>query len=476
MTGWGKKVKPPSMILDEDVNGFRATAGGGGKSKKGKKKKQHQQQQAYDPFEPYDPLKPNDYSEYKRFRAQELARRAQKRGRSDESDEENDDERERFYGSRPRRDEEAFEPVDAAPVHIDTSMTGDEAYARRMALSQGHAPPSASAPSMVPSSLPVADADAEEDDDLYVPRIGLGVEAPAFASSSAPLNPHGPAFTPAHGPPSTPAFTQGSSIPPPPPFAVQMPPPPPPAFASGSGELSHAPMPPPPAAPAVINAEAAKARAAAIAARLSKLSAPPPPPAEPEPAPSPDPEHRPDPHGFAARLMAKWGHVEGQGIGARPEESIVVPLTVHAQHQPKGGKNDGQDAPRVPAKMGAGAKSAMGRILNKNENAGREDIVRFGRPSRVVCLTEMCSREDVEDEELRSEIGDECSKFGAVERVLPHLCRDGDVRVFVQYGGEPAAWKCVRELDGRFFGGKTVRARYYPESRWKAGDFEVKFD
>lgn len=75
------------------------------------------------------------------------------------------------------------------------------------------------------------------------------------------------------------------------------------------------------------------------------------------------------------------------------------------------------------------------------------------------------------DDDLTGEIGEECSKHGYVQRVFiwPHG-PDG-VRIFVKFSGMAGAWRCVKELEGRFFGGKTVRARYYPLDEFEKGNY-----
>lgn len=248
-TGWrkkeggGKKVKPPSMVLDEDVNGFKAHQrrrgpGGGGGGKKGKKvstasspsshligrvqNKNVQPVAVWDPMEQYDPLKPNDYNEYKlwkqRDRIERAAERATERKRardvrdrdSDQTDSGSEDERPRKTGlltvfdhSRiifddcsgrfderitfdrwSRVDDDRSRGIgstDTPPVTVDRNMSGEDAYMRRLAMSQGVAPPRA------PSPAPVHVDRNMSGEEAYQRRVALvTVGQPAQTASPSP--------------------------------------------------------------------------------------------------------------------------------------------------------------------------------------------------------------------------------------------------------------------------------------------------
>lgn len=118
----------------------------------------------------------------------------------------------------------------------------------------------------------------------------------------------------------------------------------------------------------------------------------------------------------------------------------------------------------------------------KGQNARHLVMQRLMRPqtSKVVILRNMVGPDDV-DEMLKEEIQDECSKFGVVERVIIYNEKQTDnedddtaeiiVKIFVQFS---LAWETeiARDaLNGRYFGGRLVRAELYDQALFDHGDW-----
>ncbi|CAJ1417154.1 unnamed protein product, partial [Effrenium voratum] len=89
-----------------------------------------------------------------------------------------------------------------------------------------------------------------------------------------------------------------------------------------------------------------------------------------------------------------------------------------------------------------------------------------GTGRRIVILRHMFSPEEAEKEgqqfydELAEEVKGECDKIGQVTRVTP-IERHLQGIVCVKFKLSSEAEECIRVMDGRFFGGRTVEAAFY---------------
>ncbi|CAG8564434.1 6936_t:CDS:2 [Paraglomus brasilianum] len=99
--------------------------------------------------------------------------------------------------------------------------------------------------------------------------------------------------------------------------------------------------------------------------------------------------------------------------------------------------------------------------------------------SPVILIQNAVAPMDVDDS-LEEEFEEECSNFGKVSKVAIHVDREsvfegeqGVVKIFVQFEDASAADKAREKLDGRWFGGRRIKATLFDLKKFQKGDYST---
>ncbi|XP_028144116.1 splicing factor 45 [Diabrotica virgifera virgifera] len=157
----------------------------------------------------------------------------------------------------------------------------------------------------------------------------------------------------------------------------------------------------------------------------------------------------------AAKIMARYGFKEGQGLG-RMEQGMASALQVEKTSK-RGGRIIHEKEILAPPTIDQVTQPPTITEIMKN-------------PSKVVLLKNMVGPGEVDDD-LEPEVKDECNtKYGPVASVIIHEISSDNpeecVRIFVEFLRIESAIKAVVDLNGRFFGGRQVKAAFYDTEKF----------
>ncbi|KAF6026168.1 PUF60 [Bugula neritina] len=237
------------------------------------------------------------------------------------------------------------------------------------------------------------------------------------------------------------------------------------------------------AAPAVSALPTASAiAAAAVTAKLTALEAqqpikdmekvPPPAVVKPEPQSLPSVP----PPGLATT-------VPPVGL-ATPSLSTNVPVAVPPAaiappplNPPVINMGQGVPAPDINYTMPTGVSSTMTTdqpppTTEDNTIGAQENMKISGRDARHMVMQKLMRQTD------ENEVESECSRYGSVERVIIYQERQGEeedaeviVKIFVEFTSQSEVERAVAALNGRYFGGRIVKAEKYNQDLYQAKDF-----
>jgi len=165
---------------------------------------------------------------------------------------------------------------------------------------------------------------------------------------------------------------------------------------------------------------------------------------------------------FATKMLKKMGWKEGSGLG-KDGQGMATPLVMKKTDVATGVITEGQK--RQPA------AAANQPAAKQPKPADAKSPAR--PPTRVVLLNNLVGAGEV-DEDLEEETAEEAGKYGKLKRCvvkeIPGAPDIEAVRIFLEYERVEDATKAMIDMNGRYFGGRVVRARFYEEKRFEAGD------
>uniref|UniRef100_A0A8C3AJK4 Splicing factor 45 n=1 Tax=Cyclopterus lumpus TaxID=8103 RepID=A0A8C3AJK4_CYCLU len=162
----------------------------------------------------------------------------------------------------------------------------------------------------------------------------------------------------------------------------------------------------------------------------------------------------------AHKIMQKYGFKEGQGLG-KHEQGLSTALSVEKTSK-RGGKIIIGDLTTIKRIVSHFDPFQPADSSKKSDANPLTEILK--NPTKVVLLRNMVGRGEV-DEDLEGETKEECEKYGKVVKCVIFeiaVVPDEDaVRIFLEFERVESAIKAVVDLNGRYFGGRIVRACFY---------------
>ncbi|TKR77729.1 hypothetical protein L596_018647 [Steinernema carpocapsae] len=165
--------------------------------------------------------------------------------------------------------------------------------------------------------------------------------------------------------------------------------------------------------------------------------------------------------GVAANIMTKMGYKEGSGLG-KTEQGMSTALSVE-----KVGKNAGLIKSEKKEISAQPPQADFGPITS--------NMAMVRSATKILLLRNMVGKAEIDDG-LEPEIRGEMQKYGQVAKVVIHSFKspepEEEVRIFVEFTNVAQSTKAFIDLNGRFFGGRAIRAGFYPVNFYEVGNYD----